>query len=102
MTVVIAATRTSRSWSARSPLRSSAMGSASSSRTGCGNHASSVLPVALSIVVRPVAAALAMPGKLAERRQVGLELGAQLAAQDRHRPAGQIDVQVLLDVDDEL
>src|SRR5689334_12116788 len=93
-------TRTPRSSSSVALSPSTVAGSAS--RTGEGYHASSVRPVVASIVVSPWAAALGMGGKLAERRQVGLELGAELAAQQRHRPAGEVDVQVLLDRDDEL
>src|SRR4051794_32094995 len=100
MTVTTGSTTTSRSGSSTRARPSTATGS--EARTGLGYHASSTRPEAASVVCSPMAAALAMAGTNLQGGELGLELRAQLAAADRNRPAGQVDVEVLADVDEQL
>src|SRR4051812_11284394 len=100
MMVVTGSTTTSRSGSSTRARPSTGTGSAAS--TGAGYQASRTRPEAASVVWSPMAEALAMARRNLQGGELGLELRAQLAAADRDRPAGQVDVQVLGDVDEQL
>src|SRR4051812_25944572 len=100
MTVATGSTTTSRSGSSTRARPSTGAGSVV--RTGAGYQASRTRPEAASVVCSPMAAALTMARTNLQGRELGLELRAQLAAADRDRPAGQVDVEVFADVDEQL
>src|SRR5215207_338536 len=106
MTVVTSSVRTPRSGSARAASARPSTAGASRASAGRGYQTSRIAPEASSIVARPWPAAGRGPCGLMARTLQGVQRveqrGAGLPREDRDGPAGEVDVEVLADVDLEL